>query len=156
MGCDEVQDNIDYVLINFFSSKNEKEELSVFLVETKSIPNTIKTSKNNKILNFITDNIEQIEILSEYEECINFSKKEGNEFYIVSEDYMEKICSDLNEIKDKKAKIKKIKKRANSEDDEEDKRIQFTISKNGFYSLISEFNPLSLSIENYNYYIICK
>ena len=67
---------------------------------------------------------------------------------------MEKICSDLNEIKDKKAKIKKIKKRANSEDDENDKRIQFTISENRFYSLISEFNPLSVSIDNYNYYII--
>jgi len=51
MGCDEVQDNIDYLLINFFSSKNEKEELSVFLVDIKSIPNTIKISNKNKILN---------------------------------------------------------------------------------------------------------
>ena len=59
MGCDETQDNNDYAIKNFYRSQNEEEELSVFLVNLESIPNIIKQSKDNKILNYITDNIEK-------------------------------------------------------------------------------------------------
>ena len=160
MGCDEIQDNYDYKINNFFISKNEEEEFDAFLINSKSIPGVVKQSKSNenKILNFITDNIEKIEIISDYEECKAFSNKKGNEIFIVSADYLKKICNDLDKIKDKKVIVKKIKKKRAicEEENENDKKIQFTTTENGFYTLIGEFNPSSVLSGKYDYYIIYK
>jgi len=46
-----------------------------------------------------------MDIISEYENCIKFSEKAGNELYIVRTDYLKKINNDLDEIKDKKVII---------------------------------------------------
>ena len=44
-----------------------------------------------------------MDIISEYENCIKFYEKEGNELYIVRSDYLKKINNGLDEIKDKKS-----------------------------------------------------
>ena len=98
-----------------------------------------------------------MDIIYEYEECLEFSNKKGNELYIVSADYLKKINNGLDEIKDKKVIIKKIKKGVECEEENSnEKRIQFAENKDGFYSLVGEFNPISVVTGNYKYFIIYK
>ena len=141
----------DKKLINFFSSNNNNiDELNAFLFSTKPISNNINQSETPKKL-------ENYQIYYEYEKCDEISEKDDleNEFFIVSEDFMEGIYQDFNTIKDKSVKINKQANNYIIIFNNSSNFIHFKSKENGFfafYHVENDLNPESYPLKDNIFY----